>query len=143
MPSSPAFSVYALAAVMVCLHMLLLDAYSGVARAKSKTTPNKEDSKTFETVTTEPESVARILRAHRNLVANGVPFLLLGLVMVLQGTTKTTAMAYFATFIVARLGHTVAYLGGKQPFRSIFFAVGQLAITGMVVQIVRVALAGL
>jgi uncharacterized MAPEG superfamily protein len=143
MPSNPAFSVYALAAVLVCSHMLLLDAYSGVARARSKTTPNPEDSKTFEIVATEPEAVARVLRAHRNLVANGVPFLLLGLVMVLQGTTKTAAMAYFGTFIVARLGHTFAYLSGKQPFRSLFFAVGQLAITGMAVQIVRTALAGL
>lgn len=143
MPSNPAFSVYALTEVIVCLHMVLLDAYSGVARARSKTTLNPEDSKTFEVVPTEPESVARVLRAHRNLVANGVPFLLLGLVMVLQGTTKTTAIAYFATFVVARLGHTFAYLGRKQPFRSIFFAVGQLAITGMVVQIVRAALAGL
>jgi uncharacterized MAPEG superfamily protein len=52
-------------------------------------------------------------------------------------------MAYFGTFIVARLGHTFAYLSGKQPFRSLFFAVGQLAITGMAVQIVRTALAGL
>jgi microsomal prostaglandin-E synthase 1 len=143
MTSQPAFSVYALTAVIVCLHMILLDSYSGVVRGKSKTTPNREDSKTFEIVATEPEDVARVLRAHRNLVANGVPFLILGLVMVLLGTTKTTALAYFGTFIVARLGHTVAYLAGKQPFRSIFFAVGQLAIVGMVVQIVRAAVAGL
>jgi microsomal prostaglandin-E synthase 1 len=143
MPSDPALSVYALSAVFVCLHMLVLDAYSGAVRARSKTTPNREDSKTFEIVATDPEDVARVLRAHRNLVNNGVPFLILGLVLVLLGTTKTVALAYFSTFIVARVGHTFAYLGGKQPFRSIFFGVGQLAIVGIVYQIVRAALAGL
>ncbi len=144
MPNTPAFSVYALSAAFICLHMILLDSASGVVRGKSKTTPNKEDQRGEVAVSgQEPESVARVNRAHRNLFVNGVPFLLLGFLMVLLGASKTAAMAYFGTFIVARLGHTFAYLAGKQPFRSIFFSVGQLAILGMLVYIVRAAMAGL
>jgi len=142
--NDPAFSVYALSATFVCLHMIVLDSISGGVRGKSKTTPNKEDARDKgQVVASEPEAVARVTRAHRNLFVNGVPFLVLGLVMVLLGTTKTTAMAYFGTFIVARVGHSVAYLAGKQPFRSIFFTIGQLAIIGIIYQIVRGALAGL
>ncbi|MBL8740214.1 MAG: MAPEG family protein [Myxococcales bacterium] len=142
--NDPAFSVYALSAVFISVHMILLDSYSGVVRAKAKVTPNKEDARSAATVALEePEEVARVMRAHRNLLVNAVPLLVLGLVMVLLGTTKTTAMAYFGTFIVARLGHTFAYLGGKQPWRSIFFTIGQLAILGVAYQVVRGALAGL
>lgn len=142
--NDPAFSVYALSAVFLSVHMILLDSYSGVVRAKAKVTPNKEDARSAATVALEePEEVARVMRAHRNLLVNAVPLLVLGLVMVLLGTTKTTAMAYFGTFIVARLGHTFAYLGGKQPWRSIFFTIGQLAILGVAYQVVRGALAGL
>jgi uncharacterized MAPEG superfamily protein len=86
--------------------------------------------------------VARVLRAHRNMLVNTEPFLVLGLVMVLIGTTKTTAMAYFGTFVAARLGHTFAYLAGKQPWRSIFLTIGQLAILGVVYQVVRAGIAG-
>ncbi len=141
MPTDPAFNVYALSAAFVGVHMILLDAYSGIVRGRSKTTLNKEDKGNV--VSEEPEAVARVLRAHRNLLVNAVPFLVLGLVMVLLGTTKTVALAYFGTFIVARVGHTVAYLAEKQPFRSIFFSIGQLAILGIVYQIVSSAVTGL
>lgn len=142
--NDPAFSVYAISAVFLSVHMIVLDAYSGAVRAKVKVTPNKEDARTAATVALEePEAVARVMRAHRNMLVNTVPFLALGLVMVLLGTTKTTAMAYFGTFIAARLGHTFAYLGGKQPWRSICFTIGQLAILGIAYQVVRTAIAGL
>lgn len=142
--NDPAFNVYALSAVFVSVHMIVLDSYSGAVRAKEKVTPNKEDARATASVAlAEPEAVARVMRAHRNMLVNTVPFLALGLVMVLLGTTKTTAMAYFGTFIAARLGHTFAYLGGKQPWRSIFFTIGQLAILGIAYQVVRTAIAGL
>lgn len=144
MTTDPAFAVYALAASFVCVHMVVLDAYSGAVRAKTKTTPNKEDGRAgTDVVPEDPDAVARVMRAHRNMMANAVPFLVLGLVMVLLGSTKTVAMAYFGTFVVARVGHSIAYLGGKQPFRSIFFGVGQLALIGIIYQIVKTSIGAL
>jgi prostaglandin-E synthase 1 len=136
--NDPAFAVYALSAAFLSIHMIVLDSYSGAVRAKVKVTPNKEDARqTASVALEEPEAVARVMRV------NTVPFLVLGLVLVLIGTTKTTAMAYFGTFVAARLGHTFAYLAGKQPWRSIFFTIGQLAILGIVYQVVRAGIAGL
>lgn len=142
--TDPAFAAYALSAVALSLHLIVLDTYGGAVRGKTKTTPNPEDARRGAVVVTEdPEAVARVVRAHRNLFANAVPFLVLGLIMVLFGTSKVAAIAYFATFNVARLGYTFAYLGGKQPYRSICYATGQLATLGIVVHVVRAALAAL
>lgn len=44
---------------------------------------------------------------------------------------------YFWTFTAARLLHSVFYLWGKQPFRTLAFAVGVLAIIGMAVHVLR------
>ena len=72
-------------------HMVLLDAYSGVVRGKTKTVLNPEDGQTVakgsDVVKQDPDAVARVLRAHRNLTANGVPFLIMGLVWVLLGAS--------------------------------------------------------
>ncbi|HEY6462319.1 MAG TPA: MAPEG family protein, partial [Polyangiaceae bacterium] len=81
--------------------------------------------------------VARVLRAHRNAMANVVPFAILGLVYVLAGGSGTVALWVFGIFTVARLGHTVAYLGEKQPWRSLFFGLGgatTLVLVGFLVR---------
>ncbi len=79
MTENPAFVPFAITAVVLGLQMVLLDAYSGVHRAKSRTTPNREDASTVakgaELVPQDPDGVARVMRAHRNLLANATPFL--------------------------------------------------------------------
>jgi prostaglandin-E synthase 1 len=143
----PAFAVYALTAAFVSTHMVLLDAWGGAVRAKTKTAINVEDTSTVskgaQLVEADPPEVARVMRAHRNLVANGLPFLLVGLVWTLLGADRTQAMALFGTFVGARLIHTFAYLGAKQPFRTLSFVIGQLALLGVIIQVVRAAIAGL
>jgi uncharacterized MAPEG superfamily protein len=141
----PAFAVYALTAAFVSVHMILLDSWGGATRARTKTAVNVEDTSTVakgaQLVESDPPEVARVMRAHRNMVANGLPFLLLGLVWVLLGAERNTALALFATFAGARVVHTIAYLAGKQPFRTLSFVIGQLAVLGVVIQVVRAALA--
>ena len=126
--SNPAFQAYAVMAIVLSLNMLFLWAYSGAVRGKSNTTPNAEDSKGGAAlVEVEPPEVARVLRAHKNAMANIVPFAILGLVYVLAGASGTAAQAVFGAFTLARLAHSFAYLGGKQPWRSLSFGVGGLA----------------
>ena len=69
---------------------------------------------------TDPPEVARVLRAHANAMANIVPYALVGLVFVLVGGSPTVALVLFGVFTAARLAHSVAYLSGKQPWRTIF-----------------------
>jgi len=125
--SNPAFQAYAVMTIVLSLNMLFLWAYSGAARGKSKTTPNTEDTKGGAAlVEVEPPEVARVLRAYKNAAANIMPFAILGLVYVLAGASGTAAAGLFGAFTLARLAHSWAYLGGKQPWRSIAFGLGGL-----------------
>jgi microsomal prostaglandin-E synthase 1 len=143
--SQPAFNIYALCAVVLCLNLLGLWAYSGVVRGKSKRTPNTEDASTVSKGSDlsdekTPEE-ARVLRAHMNALANIVPFLALGLVYVITGAPALMAWIFFGGFTVMRVGHSFAYLGGKQPWRTICFALGVLLTFGVMIQIARIAIA--
>ena len=141
----PAQIIYIVTALVLVMQMVLLDAYGGVVRAKSKTVVNQEDAssvaKGADIVEADPPGVARVMRAHRNLIANGVPFLILGFLWVATGATASWAFALFGTFLAARLIHTFAYVSAKQPWRTLSFVIGQGALLGVVVQLVRNAIA--
>lgn len=143
--SQPAFPIYALCAVVLCLNMLGLWGWSGAVRRKTKTTHNPEDvetvSKGAKVLDEEPPEVARVLRAHHNANVNIMPFLALGLLYVINGASVRMAWIVFGGFTLARLGHSLAYLGGKQPWRTICFALGGLITLALMVQVVRGSLA--
>jgi uncharacterized MAPEG superfamily protein len=142
--ANPAFTVYAITILVLSLNMLVLWALSGGVRAKTHTTPNAEDSKDAtktRVVDGDPPEVARVLRAHKNAMANIVPFAILGLVYVLAGGSAMTAAVVFGIFTFARVAHSFAYLGGKQPWRTIFFGLGAvttLALMGFIVKAIAV-----
>ncbi len=134
----PAFPAYAITSLVLCINLLFLWVYSGTVRAKTGTAANPEDSVQYHAALseTDPPVVARVLRAHRNAEANIYPFLLLGLVFVLAGGSARTAYILFGIFTVGRLLHSVAYLRGKQPWRSVGFGIGALALIAQMVCIV-------
>jgi len=135
---NPAFTAYAVSLLLLSLNLLVLWAYSGGVRGKSKTTPNPEDSRNETKVAdADPPEVARVLRAHKNAMANIVPFAILGLIYVLAGGSGTVAAVLFGIFTFARLAHSFAYLGAKQPWRSVFFGVGALTTLVLMGFIVR------
>ncbi len=140
MHSNPALLLYSASMVILCLNMLGLWVYSGMARSRAKVTPNPEDvasiSKGAQVSLENPPGVARVLRAHRNATANIVPFAILGLLYVLWGGSALWTGIFCGVFTAARLAHSFAYLGEKQPWRSIFFGIGgldTLAIAGALV----------
>jgi len=142
--TNPAFLVYAISCVILCVNLLFLWAYSGAARARTKTAMNEEDATGFGASLTEidPPWVARVLRAHDNAQASIYPFLFLGLVFVLVGGTAATAMVIFGIFTGARLLHSTFYLAGKQPWRTILFTVGGLASIALVLDIIWLMIRG-
>jgi len=145
--TNPAFLIYCLAASLISLNLMLVWGYSGGARGKTKTTPNTEDagtvSKGAQIVAADPPEVARVLRAFNNLAANALPFLVLGLLYVLLGATPTMAWILFGGYAGIRVLYTFAYIGGKQPWRTLTFVVAQLLTLALLVQVVRAAVAGM
>ncbi|MGH7295455.1 MAG: MAPEG family protein [Polyangiaceae bacterium] len=143
--SQPAFVAYVVSILVLSLNLLLLWAYSGSVRGKTKTTPNTEDASTIargaQLVESDPPEVARVLRAHKNAMANIVPFAILGLVYVLAGGSALVAEIIFGVFTASRLAHTFAYLSGKQPWRSLSFGLGGAATLALMGFIVRAIVA--
>ncbi len=142
---SPPFGIYALFATGLCLLLLGIDGAGGVVRTRSKTAVNVEDTSTVakgaKLVESDPEGVARVMRAHRNALANVIPFLLVMFFYVALGATATAVLVLCATFSVARLVHAVAYIRAVQPFRTLFFVIGQICTVVAAVQVARAAIA--
>ena len=137
---NPAFKLYALCSAIIALQLVALALWTGTVRVLRKQWVNPEDARLNKGENTEVDhpDVQRTKRAHQNLLENAVPFFVVGLLYVLSGAHRSGAQAYFFTFVGARLAHTVFYLWGKQPFRTICFGIGVLAIIGMGVQVIGV-----
>ena len=145
MLSDPAFRTYAICVSILAFKMLLSAFYTGSRRQRHQTYINAEDARTFGrqgTTSAEVDSaeVAHALRIQRNDLENIPTFFAVGLVYVLSGASPLGATAYFWTFTVARLVHTVAYMRRIQPLRAICYGVGALCVVGMIVQILLAAL---
>jgi uncharacterized MAPEG superfamily protein len=76
-----------------------------------------------------------VLRAHSNAQASIYPFFILGLLFVLAGSTPVAATILFGIFTAARLTHSIVYLAGKQPWRTLAFVVGLLATMALMVNV--------
>ena len=139
----PAFALYSLACVVLVANLFILAGMTGGVRNKAKVVVNPEDlgvNAGAKVQQTEAETVARLLRAHRNALENFVPFAVLGLIYVLMGATARGATILFGTFVAARVLHSVIYLWAKQPWRTIVYGVGVLATVGILVQVTRAAI---
>ena len=140
--ATPGIKYYAIAAALIGVQLILLALWTGTVRALRKQWVNPEDAKLNkgETVETDHPDVLRVRRAHQNLLENAVPFFAIGLLFALSNPSAIAAEAYFLTFLGARVLHSVFYLWGKQPFRTLMFAIGVLAMLGMAFQVVRAAI---
>ncbi len=138
MKENPAAVAYAISTILLCINLLFLWAFSGATRAKTKTTLNDEDGKAFHAavVALDPPPVARVLRAHQNAMAAFVPFAALALVYVLFGATPLPARVLFFAFVAARWAHSIMYLRGLQPWRTICFTLGLLIQAAIIVAII-------
>lgn len=139
---NPALKLYALTSSVVAVHMLLLALWTGTVRVKYKKWVNPEDAKLNKGEQSDQDhpEVQRVKRAHQNALENAVPFFAIGLLYALSGAGKTGAQAYFFTFLGARVLHSIFYLWGRQPFRTLMFAVGVLCMFGMAFQVIRAAI---
>lgn len=141
----PQLRLLMLCSAILGLNMLLLAIGTVLARGRSKRFINPEDAKVSSKEARvlegeEAELPGRFVRAHRNAVENIPLFFAIGLFYVMTGGSVLGARAYFLTFTIARLLHSVVYLKGIQPWRTILFVVGYVALLGMIVHIIRASI---
>lgn len=136
--ADPQFKLYAICCVILSLQMLILAGMTAARRSKVKTHLNPEDVKVSFKGTSlvegaEHPEVARIQRAHRNLNESLPLFFALGLVAVLAGASPMGVKICLGTFTGARVLHSIVYLNGLQPWRTIMYALGSFALVGLMV----------
>jgi uncharacterized MAPEG superfamily protein len=116
----PALRTYALAASLVALNMMVLAAMTGAARAKTKSFNNPEDARGAP-IDKEDPKVSRLKRAQTNAIESAIMFYPIALLYCFAGPSDLGAKAYFFTYAGARILHSIVYLAGKQPWRTIMF----------------------
>jgi prostaglandin-E synthase 1 len=126
--------------------MLVLGAMTAAKRAGRQGYLNREDvsvsKKDAKFVDgNEHPDVARVIRAHRNMLESLPLFFALGLIFVLAGGSVLGAEICFGVFTVARILHSIVYLHELQPWRTMMFAIGLLSLVGLMVQIVMAVMA--
>jgi prostaglandin-E synthase 1 len=139
------FKIYVICSIVLSLEMLLLGAMTAARRAKVGTFSNPEDSKVslegakYNEGVEHPE-VARIMRAHRNLLESVPLFFALGLIAVLTGASPMVVKIALIAFTVARVLHAIVYLNGLQPWRTMFFFIGVLSLVALMIMSVMALL---
>jgi len=146
MSIDPQFKLYAICACVLSAQSLALGGMTAARRARHKGYMNPEDRRvSFADARLveggdHPE-VQRVARAHRNLLESLPLFLALGLIYVLSGAPPLGAQICFIAFTIARVLHAIVYLRGLQPWRTIVFGIGTLALFAMMTLILRQVLA--
>jgi uncharacterized MAPEG superfamily protein len=106
---------------------------------RKKTTPQTENEGTA-AKGLEVDSYARVMAAHRNAVANIVPFLLVMLLYVLLGASTQWVIILCGVFATMRLAHAIVHIRGIQPWRTIVWLVAQLCLFVAMFQVIHAAL---
>ena len=144
--ADPNFKLYAICCSILSFQMLVLGGMTAAKRSSRKGYMNPEDVKVaFEGAQlvegAEHPDVARVQRAHRNLLESLPLFFALGLIFVLAGGSPLGAKICFGAFTGARVLHSIVYLNAMQPWRTITYAIGAFLLIGLIVQILIAALA--
>jgi len=130
----PAVRLFAIVALLLVLKMVAVQLYTSFLRLRSNVYATPEDyilrGLTPPTVTRN-EQIERVRRAHQNDLENILPFLAVGFLYALTRPTPLAAQIYFIGFLVARVLHSVFYIRGMQPHRTIAFSVGSVLMVVM------------
>ena len=132
-----ALSVYAICVVALFLKMFAVSCYQGIFRMRFRAFTNIEDAVVFNRVVRDKElaQVTRAARAWANDLESIPAFFALGGVAVAMSAHASTTALLSVVFTVARVLHTLAYLNGVQPWRTVFYGVGILCLLGFCVMI--------
>ena len=121
--------LYFLCAAILVLKMAFTGSATGVVRMRRGAYVTPEDYAFMGKHAAPPdEAVERLRRVHQNDLENIIPFLIIAFPYVLSGPSFRVAAGLLVVFTLARLLHTVTYLASMQPWRSIFYELGQISM---------------
>ncbi|MFK0088616.1 MAPEG family protein [Pseudomonas sp. NPDC090755] len=129
---SNALPVYALCVVVLFLKMFALSCYQGYFRLRFVAFTNQEDAAVFNRPARDAErpEVIRASRAWANDLENIPVFFVLCALAIALETPATLSAWLSILFTLARVLHTLAYLAGVQPWRTVFYGIGILCLLG-------------
>jgi uncharacterized MAPEG superfamily protein len=141
----PAVRSYVVVALLLVLKIAAVGSYTTILRLRRKHYATPEDY-AFWSAAPRPsvdEDIERVRRAHLNDLENVLPFLVAAFLFALTGPGPLATRIYLWGFLTARVLHSIFYIQGKQPHRTLAFTVGAVLMLFMVVQtLVRVATTG-
>lgn len=129
--AQPAVRVFAFWYLLLVVKMLMLIFRTSTARMKTSTFSTPEDYAAIGASAPDgplvpDQGIERLRRALQNDLENILPFFGVGLIYALSEPSLGMARFLFAGFAISRIVHTVVYLRGLQPHRSIAFMSGML-----------------
>lgn len=140
----PLLKIYALTAIVLTFKMAAIAVVQGRGRVGAQTFDNPEDAKLFggKFEAQQVPPVERASKAWRNDLENIPIFLILAWIYVAAGLSVGAFEIYCVIFVVARILHTIFYLNAIQPWRTIAYTVGAIAMLVMMIQLlIRVVFA--
>ncbi|WP_409314736.1 MAPEG family protein [Pseudomonas putida] len=129
---SSALQVYALCVVVLFLKMFLVSCYQGYHRLRFVAFTNPEDAAVFRRIAQAAErpQVIRAAKVWANDLENIPMFFALGGLAVALEASTLPVLWLSVVFTVARVLHTLAYLRGLQPWRTLFYGIGIICLLG-------------
>lgn len=129
---SGALQVYALCVVVLFLKMFLVSCYQGYHRLRFVAFTNPEDAAVFRRIAQAAErpQVIRAAKVWANDLENIPMFFALGGLAVALEAATLPVLWLSVVFTVARVLHTLAYLRGLQPWRTLFYGIGVICLLG-------------
>ena len=127
-----ALQAYALCVVVLFLKMFLVSCYQGYHRLRFVAFTNSEDAAVFGRVAQAAErpQVIRAAKVWANDLENIPLFFALGGLAVALEAATLQVLWLSVVFTVARVLHTLAYLRGLQPWRTLFYGIGVICLLG-------------
>ncbi|WP_431703187.1 MAPEG family protein [Pseudomonas sp. BR20] len=126
-------NIYALCVLVLCLKMFGIPCYQGFFRLRGLAFTNREDAAVFKRAAhpVELPQVSRASRAWANDLENIPLFFVLGGLCVALGTAGAPTAWLFGGFTLARMAHTLMYLAGWQPWRTLAYGLGVACLFGL------------
>ncbi|MGH2419446.1 MAPEG family protein [Pseudomonas sp. C 49-2] len=129
---SDLLQVYALCVLVLCLKMFAISCYQGVFRIRRQAFTNLEDAAFFKRAAHSAElpQVVRATKAWANDLESIPLFFVLGGLCIALGASGAVTAGLCVCFTLARVAHTVMYLVGCQPWRTLAYGLGAICLLG-------------
>ena len=128
---------YALTAIVLELKMAAIALVQGRGRGSTGVFVLPEDAKLFSGTEAPQEApiVDRASKAWRNDLENIPIFLILAGIYVMAGLSSGAFAFYCMVFMVMRIVHTYTFINAMQPWRTVAYTIGALAMFAMMIHI--------